>query len=778
MTVRETKSLNTLAEALLVAMSLLSVAGCYRLFGDWTFFWRLAACAVGAHVLAIAARRRGWSTTASLALSATGLLVVVGAAMYWSTTVLGIPTPATLGAMRDDLGLTVEQFNAVRAPAPVTLPLLFPAGLFVWWAAFIADWAAFRLRFSFEALVPLASIFVFSSLIGEKKAQIPLTTIFVLLALNFLLVHRIAHQQSSFGWIGREGGDGPGALLRTGVAVIAGAAVLAAIAGPLVPGSRAEPIYSIRPGAGGSGSSRTVTSPLVEIRKRLIDQPNVELFTVRADERAYWRLTALDTFDGNLWSSNGSYDNIDGSLPSGADHTGSAATTQQSFTIVRLESPWLPAAFEARQVDARGTDVTWSSALSTLIVAGKALTADGITYDVTSERPTFDPAQLAAAGRDIPDDIKAQDLPLPSGFSALARSSATEAVSGATTPFAQALALQDWFRNNFTYDLTVDTDNSLSAIDDFLTSRRGYCQQFAGTYAAMARYLGLPARVAVGFTPGDADDVDPSLFHVKGTHAHAWPEVYLGGQGWVPFEPTPGRGIPGAANYTGVADEQSNGDGTGSTTSIPATTQVPGTTAPSGDQTPTTRPISEPEPAAQPGGPGFFATWPGRVLLVLLAVIGLASGYAVAVVAWHRRQRDRRRRKATDPDAQVEVAWDEGVDAVSLLGLVPGRSETPSEFAGRVDPVLDGAPWARLADLVVAAEFSDRSVAADDAAEAGALAGAIDDGVRAQVPTRQRLLAELDPRSRDRRMASRRRRSSTHPPRARRDTPGIEVIEL
>ena len=71
----------------------------------------------------------------------------------------------------------------------------------------------------------------------------------------------------------------------------------------------------------------------------------------------------------------------------------------------------------------------------------------------------------------------------------------------------------------------------------------------------MARSIGLPARVAVGFTPGDVDPADPTLYHVKGKHAHAWPEVYLNGYGWVLFEPTPSRGAPNAG-YTGVTEAQ------------------------------------------------------------------------------------------------------------------------------------------------------------------------------------------------------------------------------
>ena len=106
------------------------------------------------------------------------------------------------------------------------------------------------------------------------------------------------------------------------------------------------------------------------------------------------------------------------------------------------------------------------------------------------------------------------------------------------------VTLQDWFRTEFTYSTDIPDGHGNSAIESFLEDRVGYCEQFAGTFAAMARSLGIPARVAVGFTQGELQDDGSYL--VLGRNAHAWPEVWFDGYGWVPFEPTPGRGMPGA----------------------------------------------------------------------------------------------------------------------------------------------------------------------------------------------------------------------------------------
>jgi transglutaminase-like putative cysteine protease len=70
----------------------------------------------------------------------------------------------------------------------------------------------------------------------------------------------------------------------------------------------------------------------------------------------------------------------------------------------------------------------------------------------------------------------------------------------------------------------------------------GYCEQFAAAFAVMARTLGIPSRVAVGFTPGG---MQPNGWHlVAGVDSHAWPEIWFDGIGWIAFEPTPGRTPP------------------------------------------------------------------------------------------------------------------------------------------------------------------------------------------------------------------------------------------
>ena len=129
---------------------------------------------------------------------------------------------------------------------------------------------------------------------------------------------------------------------------------------------------------------------------------------------------------------------------------------------------------------------------------------------------------------------------------------AQEVAGGAKSPYAAAVALERWFRTGggFVYDEhPPQPPPGVPALADFVANtRRGYCQHFAGAMALMLRYLGVPARVAVGFTSGRYDQRKHEWV-VSDRDAHAWVEVWFRGWGWLPFDPTPGKG-GAAAGYS------------------------------------------------------------------------------------------------------------------------------------------------------------------------------------------------------------------------------------
>jgi transglutaminase-like putative cysteine protease len=118
-------------------------------------------------------------------------------------------------------------------------------------------------------------------------------------------------------------------------------------------------------------------------------------------------------------------------------------------------------------------------------------------------------------------------------------------VGGETNPYGAAVAIETWLRTSprFVYEEQPRQPlPGVPALVDFVTrTREGYCQQFAGAMALMLRYLGIPARVAAGFTSGSLDE-EGDTWTVTDRNAHTWVEVWFRGYGWLPFDPTPARG--------------------------------------------------------------------------------------------------------------------------------------------------------------------------------------------------------------------------------------------
>jgi protein-glutamine gamma-glutamyltransferase len=120
------------------------------------------------------------------------------------------------------------------------------------------------------------------------------------------------------------------------------------------------------------------------------------------------------------------------------------------------------------------------------------------------------------------------------------------AIAGnARNPYAATVALEAWFRTggNFTYDESPPrTPPGVPPLVFFVEqSKTGYCQHYAGAMALMLRYLGIPSRIAAGFTSGTYDR-ERRVWNVSDRNAHTWVEVWFQGYGWLPFDPTPGRG--------------------------------------------------------------------------------------------------------------------------------------------------------------------------------------------------------------------------------------------
>ena len=330
---------------------------------------------------------------------------------------------------------------------------------------------------------------------------------------------------------------------------------------------------------------------------------------------------------------------------------------------------------------------------------------------------------LAAVGRD-----PAIDRYLP-----LARL-AEQLAGSARTPYGAVSRLENWFVASGTFRYTNHPQVIFPPLVSFVTqTHAGYCQYFAGAMALMLRYLGIPARVAVGFAGGTYDSKQ-RLWNVSDREAHAWVEVWFKGYGWLPIDPTPAA--PGAAprqRQAGVP-VQSTGSGTGGSTPLvagPTRTKTGGTSSVANNlsrkngflrphaKATAPRPIGA---AGDGGGSGTGGSGRTRPVLLLLALLAAAAGGIVLTKAAFRMTRSVRR----DPRSVASACR---LELTSFL----------------VDQRIDAPSSATLGELgeLLKREFGV-SPEAFVAAATAARFGAPEDAAIAAVTARQELRALLD----------------------------------
>lgn len=716
------------AEVGLVAMSAAAALGLIRLFGDGAFVGPVLLAVAVVHGLAVTCRRRGVSPVVSLLVSVVGLALFVTWVIEPHVSLF--PGPSVWRAASADLSGAWRRFGVVVAPTKLTRGFALGSVVGVWLCAFVADLFAFRARTRVEAIVPSFTVFLFGALLGGERNRLPAATMYLAAVLLFVILAEVSAQSGPRPWISGLREPGESALLRSGLGMGAIALVLGLVVGPHLPGAYDVGLLGWREKKSDTGT-RVTLSPLVDIRGRLVGQSNLEMFSVVADAATYWRITSLDRFDGTIWSSLSNYRPAGRSLPGVGNDVSRAKTERstQEFRIESLSSIWLPAAYRPDRLSP-SSGVRFDPDSASL--ATDKATSDGLRYTVESSLPRLTAEELAPVTSAVPPGVAERYLALPANISTRVRRTAQQVAGTQSSPYGKAKALQDWFRANFTYNLQVAPGHDERAMDQFLTQREGYCEQFAGTYAAMARLLGLPARVAVGFTSGtkQAD----GRYHVTGKEAHAWPEVYLSGYGWVAFEPTPGRGLPGAESYTNVAAAQA--------TEAPAATTP--TTAPATETTPAPAPeVTEPSVAAV-DGPAPTRTW----VPVTAVVVVLLGTYVIGVPWANRRRRRLRRGAAATATDRVLVAWADAEEDMAAFGLAQRPSETAKEYASRVVRPAGraGPPLTRLADDTTAAAWSSGGIGHETAQRAEAEAATIVLELESQSSLRNRARKALDPR--------------------------------
>ena len=171
--------------------------------------------------------------------------------------------------------------------------------------------------------------------------------------------------------------------------------------------------------------------------------------------------------------------------------------------------------------------------------------ASGNPYQVTTAVSSAQPDDLRTAGDEYPPWVWARYTELPPDLPERVAVLARNVTAGAATPYDRAKAIEQYLKNNYAYNLEIEPPPfGADGVDYFLfDSREGYSEYFGSAMTVLARSVGIPARMATGYTAGNPID-GSQVYLVADHHSHGWSEVYFNGFGWIPFEPTPGRAIP------------------------------------------------------------------------------------------------------------------------------------------------------------------------------------------------------------------------------------------
>jgi transglutaminase-like putative cysteine protease len=385
----------------------------------------------------------------------------------------------------------------------------------------------------------------------------------------------------------------------------------------------------------------------------------------------YLRLAALSAFDRTGFHLVPT-DLMPGlhNLPAGVD----AEPVRLAVEVDDFGSEWLPVPWMPQAVEAAG-DWRHDPATGAIVAVGPNRNVATRFLDYLVDARLMQPGQPEIAGAEAGDPGDGGlTLALPEELDPEVLALAQQLAGDGLTAGERILTLAYWLRSDeFTYSTAIVEGSTLDTVSDFLlVSRTGYCEQFAGSLAVLARAVGVPSRVVVGFLPGTAT---AEGYEVSTKDMHAWTEIFLDGLGWVAIDPTP-SGAPGASPVPSPSP----------TATTPTPSEEPTDDGlPSASATPT-----EPTEDGLGGGgfrlPGWTGWLPVGLALVLLPA------------ALRRYRTWRRLRPGTDPVRAAEDSWDELRDSVLDLGHAWPQG-TPRQVAAELAAGLDAESAAAITRL-------------------------------------------------------------------------------
>ncbi|WP_150306804.1 transglutaminase family protein [Planctomonas psychrotolerans] len=604
-----------------------------------------------------------------------------------STAFLGVvPTLETLRLFGRVVQQGAQQVYTQAPPADPVPELVFlvVGGMAV--VAVLQDFLAFVLR------VPALCGVVFLTLlaipggvvIGEFNviAFVLLAAVYVWLLRGDVRLRELAESAPLPDAGGAVGGPGSGRVsagLGLRAASLGAAAIVVSLVLPNVVPAFTETGFTSAAGVGGGALSSGRVNPMLSLGDDLRRPGNIDAlsYTTDAEESLYFKLTTLSRFTGRTWApSRPDYDpanSIDAIGPApGVTDPASGTEVTVDVQVQGSNTRWLPAPYPAASVSGLAGNWYWEP--DGLTIATTNSSTRGQDYQIVSRLPAPSREQLAAAPRALTPYLE-ENLELPDLLPEVISATAREVTAASGNDYERALALQDFLRSNeFRYSEQAPVDdgydgNGMGVIARFLDERAGYCVHFSSAMAVMARTLGIPARIAVGYLPGTRTGTEDgrTVYQVGTQDLHSWPELYFEGAGWLKFEPTPGRGS--LAEYASPAPVE----------------ETPDTPAPEASAAepvaPTPAPVAEaPEAGGSAGVEVEDAA--GKSLAVGVGIAVLALLFLPALARAVRRAG--RRRALLGGRGSAALAWREVQDTARDLGIPVRSTDTPRAFADQI----------------------------------------------------------------------------------------------
>jgi transglutaminase-like putative cysteine protease len=763
---------------------ILASVSLYPIFIGVLWFWAGCGAVIVVALAGTATRLRRLPVAVVLVLGAAALLLYLNLAFSNARSLYHLlPTPASLAALLHVAGDGFHEASAYAPPVPELRGMVLLAAAGIGIAALLTDLIAVRLGSAALAGLPLLLLFTEPFTLSVSRGFLGTTIAFCASVAGYLALLSSENRDRIREWEHPNPSVNDEPDTRTLAAAgrrVGFASVVLALCLPLfIPGLHTTRLFAGQPGIGGSarggaGGGVGFPDPNMKLSQELhaTQASNVLAYTTDGSYPDYLQIYTLDRLTDKGWELFGqpeSLVSVSPRLPAPPGLTAISSLARETTTITlgpgvgQDELAALPVPYPATTVTANGP---LRADKSTLMVFDSGVSLAGLKYTVTSLANAPPPPQLNTVPPP-PADITSHYLPVPSSYDSL-RNLALSVVrsAGAKTQFEEALALQDWLTNgSFGYTLNAPTVLNSAGLTKFLeVTKKGYCQQFSFAMAVLARLLGIPSRVAYGFTSGTP--ISRNSWLVTTHDAHAWPELYFQGYGWLRFEPTPsGVTGQGTAYSPSYAFALPNPATTGQSQTAPSTT--PSTTPTGkvgaqglrqnlrnilGDQGYGTGTAS--------GSAGTVSPWEvfGLVVAGLIVLAAVAPWCARRVIR-RRRWRHRATARTAGPARAdrarardvtwAHAAWEELRDDLTDYGAGSLPSESPRAVAVRAGTGLSLADPARdaLGRIAMAEERARYAPAPSDGSGLRADSAAVRRAIAAAVPRGARWRARLLPAS-------------------------------